>query len=80
MYIHMSYVYAYVLHIFHSIYNVQRKNSILHLSGGHINVDFMFALFMYTYIHIHMYMSTYTYTYVYIRIHVYTHTHKYKQI
>ena len=41
----MSYVYAYVLHIFHSIYNVQRKNSILHLSGGHINVDFMFALF-----------------------------------
>ena len=43
--IYMSYVYVYVLHIFHNIYNVQRKSSLLHLSGGHINVDFMFALF-----------------------------------
>lgn len=45
VYICVTYVYAYVLHIFNSIYNVQRKSSILHLSGGHINVDFMFALF-----------------------------------
>ena len=45
MYICICSIYEYMLYTLHCIYNKQSKSSILHISGGHINVEFMFSLF-----------------------------------